>query len=478
MERTFTPRILNIFSDYHYLPTENIAQWVQLFDGSPFAVTTVFLNGDPNERVESAIGGESVIFFNTGPRIGFFQRRNLMKELEALHQLTPFDFVLVHGTLPEKVSYRMGGIDLPKVRVRHELSDLDTGRWGMGLQSVGWPQIAASNVIASDLVKQVPSIDLMNVGTVYPTIDVESFTDGLLDRELARKAIDVGSSDFVFANVAPLEPASNQATLLASFAAIANNHANVKLVIVGRGSLEVELKALVASLGIEKSVLFYSSLPNLNALYRGFDRLVMCGTSDGVPLPVLSAMAAGLPVCVAKNGGLREAVEGVGMLFNVSETDVLTQRMESMLRLDSSHLASTRRAMSERLGALFSMDAVRRQFWQLDFIKPIWKAMEKATRFDDEMAGAVQPNPTFGNNEPNESARDAHDDVNEVAEVVEVSREQQRTNTAENTAEALPETIAETSLDDSSNLSTDSSDSAKNLKPNKQADSSEAVTPS
>ncbi|MBL0693204.1 glycosyltransferase [Comamonas sp. JC664] len=68
------------------------------------------------------------------------------------------------------------------------------------------------------------------------------------------------------------------------------------LLILGEGSLEGELKALVASLGVEDSVFLPGFTPNPHALMRRAAAFVLSSRFEGLPMVLLEALALGCPV--------------------------------------------------------------------------------------------------------------------------------------------------------------------------------------
>jgi glycosyltransferase involved in cell wall biosynthesis len=68
------------------------------------------------------------------------------------------------------------------------------------------------------------------------------------------------------------------------------------LLILGEGSLEAELKALVKSLGVESSVFMPGFTPNPHALMRRAAAFALSSRFEGLPMVLLEALALGCPV--------------------------------------------------------------------------------------------------------------------------------------------------------------------------------------
>lgn len=97
-------------------------------------------------------------------------------------------------------------------------------------------------------------------------------------------------------NVGRLEKQKNQHKLLVQFAKLLNEGYDVKLIILGQGSLEKELKNDAKRLGIRDKVWFETYCENPFPYYKLADIMAASTDSEGLPNVVLEAMTLGLPV--------------------------------------------------------------------------------------------------------------------------------------------------------------------------------------
>jgi glycosyltransferase involved in cell wall biosynthesis len=89
---------------------------------------------------------------------------------------------------------------------------------------------------------------------------------------------------------------------------------NAKLVIVGTGELENELKNLAQKIGAAEKVEFVGSVPyeNLGEYYAGADVFCRPSLSEGLGNVFLEAMAAGVPVIATPVGGIPDFLKDSG----------------------------------------------------------------------------------------------------------------------------------------------------------------------
>jgi glycosyltransferase involved in cell wall biosynthesis len=140
---------------------------------------------------------------------------------------------------------------------------------------------------------------------------------------------------FTFGTVGRLVPVKNHRSLLQAFSLVAHRMPGCRLEILGDGPLRQELETLSQHLGIAHLVLFHGSSLDVARFLSRLDAFVLCSDSEGLPLTLLEAMAAGLPVVATEVGGIPELVRDArcGWLCPVSDHGRLA---DAMLRVAES----------------------------------------------------------------------------------------------------------------------------------------------
>lgn len=135
----------------------------------------------------------------------------------------------------------------------------------------------------------------------------------------------------VIGTVAALRPEKNLTRLLQAFA-IVRQAMPAKLVIVGDGIERAELEAAAASLGIAADVRFTGHLPQPWAEYAGFDLFALSSDTEQMPLSVLEAMAAALPVAATDVGDVNQMLAPENRAYVVPrDTGALAAAMLALL---------------------------------------------------------------------------------------------------------------------------------------------------
>lgn len=107
---------------------------------------------------------------------------------------------------------------------------------------------------------------------------------------------------------------------------------DVHLVLVGDGPERVALEGLVDQLDLRQGVTMTGWSPEAPALMRSFDVLAVPSRWEGLPLVVLEAMLAGVPVIATPVGGVPDAVrhEQTGLLVPVNDAGALTAAIDRL----------------------------------------------------------------------------------------------------------------------------------------------------
>ena len=108
----------------------------------------------------------------------------------------------------------------------------------------------------------------------------------------------------IIGTVAALRPEKNIARLIHAFAQ-ARTHRVARLVIVGDGPERPALERLATELGIAAEIIFAGHTPDPTALIAGFDIFAMSSDTEQMPISLLEAMAARLPVAATDVGDIR-----------------------------------------------------------------------------------------------------------------------------------------------------------------------------
>jgi glycosyltransferase involved in cell wall biosynthesis len=183
--------------------------------------------------------------------------------------------------------------------------------------------------------------------TVVPNgVDVDQFRNVPAGaRETIRRSLGL-DGQFLWLAVGRFEIAKDYPNMLGAFAKLRQREGRAVLLLVGRGSLQGEVEALVGELGLRSTVRFLGVRHDVPEVMSAADGYVMSSAWEGMPMVLLEAAAAGLPIVATRVGGNHEVVldKDSGLLVPPNDADALAESMVRMMELS----ADQRRAMGER----------------------------------------------------------------------------------------------------------------------------------
>jgi glycosyltransferase involved in cell wall biosynthesis len=144
--------------------------------------------------------------------------------------------------------------------------------------------------------------------------------------------------------VARLDPIKNHRLALEAVQQLIRSRPDVQFWIVGEGPERPAIKALCKQLQLESHVKLLGERRDVPELWNAADAAVLTSHSEGIPLVLIEAMAAGLPVAATNVGGIPEIVTSgaEGQLTAPGDADALAAQLEAF---------ATSPELRERMGA-------------------------------------------------------------------------------------------------------------------------------
>ncbi len=147
------------------------------------------------------------------------------------------------------------------------------------------------------------------IEVLYNGVDVERLSRPLSDHHTARRRIGVPPDARVIGTVGRLHPDKNYELLLRATAILRNDTLNVFLVIVGAGPEEERLRVLAGELGLSQRTVFLGERRDIEEILPAFDVFALPSRTEGTPVTLLEAMAAGIPIVATAVGGVPELLD-------------------------------------------------------------------------------------------------------------------------------------------------------------------------
>jgi glycosyltransferase involved in cell wall biosynthesis len=148
-----------------------------------------------------------------------------------------------------------------------------------------------------------------------------------------RESVGLDQHHRVVGTVGSLYPVKGHKYLIDAAPSVLGRFPQTVFVIVGQGGLRGELEAHAARLGITAHLRFLGHREDVHDLLSIYDIFILPSLSEGMPLALLEAMAAGLPAVATRVGGVTEVLEDrkTGLLVPPADSGALADTIMTLL---------------------------------------------------------------------------------------------------------------------------------------------------
>lgn len=141
------------------------------------------------------------------------------------------------------------------------------------------------------------------------------------------KSVFFNNDDFILIQVSSFRYPKDQKTLIRCLLFLPEK---MKLLLVGDGPLIRETKALVEELKLKERVKFLGNRNDVSRLLNTSDIVVLSSIYEGLSLSSIEGMSVGKPFISSNVQGLREIVDGYGLLFEQGNHEELANIILSL----------------------------------------------------------------------------------------------------------------------------------------------------
>lgn len=167
-------------------------------------------------------------------------------------------------------------------------------------------------------------------------VDTTTINTITVDKKAKCKELKIPHSKKIILTMAELIPRKNVEGAINAFAACENDDAI--LLICGKGKEQRKLKDLVKELDLKDKVYFAGYRTDILEICRMSDIFLFTSRQEGLPVAVMQAMAAGLPVIASDIRGNRDLLapdkdsKSKDYLVDVDDTEEFTKKLNYLLK--------------------------------------------------------------------------------------------------------------------------------------------------
>ncbi len=202
--------------------------------------------------------------------------------------------------------------------------------------------IIGVNELVSQAARDTFRLDPAKSFTIHNGVDLAAFAHG--NRKAAlRKQLGIAAGDKIIGVVANLKKIKNHILLLRAFSELIKDMGNVSLILVGQGftsdpdNTEPEIRSFISGENLGGKALLLGYRADIPDLLGIMDIFCLPSLKEGLPIGLIEAMAAGLPVVGTSVEGIRDVIKPGRNGFLVAPGDVaaLKRLLHTLLNDDS-----------------------------------------------------------------------------------------------------------------------------------------------
>lgn len=276
--------------------------------------------------------GLPVILFGQTSRYDF----SVLKKIKNLIKEQQINIVHTHGPRANLFTYFLKKqIDFKWITTIHSDPSKDFIKGGVKGKVFTWLNMkvlkeidyffAVSNRFKDMLVQF--GLESNKIFVIYNSIPFE----GEYEQKVTRGDIGLNETDFVIIMVARLHPIKGHELAFESIQELSNQGYNqVKLLLIGDGPIETELKKKVKELQLSEKINFLGFQKDVHSYLALSDVKLLASYSESFPLVILESARAETPVISTDVGGVKDLIsdERFGWIVPVGKADEITRAIK------------------------------------------------------------------------------------------------------------------------------------------------------
>lgn len=165
-------------------------------------------------------------------------------------------------------------------------------------------------------------------------LDLNAYAYSIEKRSAIRKELGIKNDAFVVGHVGRFAKQKNHVFLINAFYELVKINPDARLILVGKGELENEIRAKVEEIGLADVVSFTGVRSDIPALLSAFDVFALPSLYEGMPNVVIEAQAAGLPCLISDSVTKQANVTGLVEYLPIGDTTAWSNALKSAARVE------------------------------------------------------------------------------------------------------------------------------------------------
>jgi glycosyltransferase involved in cell wall biosynthesis len=198
-------------------------------------------------------------------------------------------------------------------------------------------------MLSSPGISRTKNIDYYVVNNGIPISDIKF--NNSINRQPDKEIVDFCSHGFIIGSIGRLSPEKGHSHILSALEILVKKGIDGKVVLIGEGRERGSIERKAIESGLRERVLMPGYRSDARDYLTYFHAFVLPSLTEGLPVTLLEAMQAGIPIIATNVGGIPDVLDNgsCGLLVEPCKADLIAEALSTII-----HNGSDVRQMADR----------------------------------------------------------------------------------------------------------------------------------
>jgi len=264
----------------------------------------IFFASDNQDNYKQMLKNEGILHFTlplSPNKKNLFTFFVCLIKLNSIVKRERIDIIHSHHRWSSFISFFISKwLNIPLVSTYHGIHE------GKKFLTVWGDKIISVSEHASKHLEQFFNVNSNRITVIHNGIKLNDIEE--TKNKLSKRESNLSNTSPIILHIARLSPEKDHRTLFFAMKLVLKKVKDVKLLLVGKGPIENNLRSQVKDLGINHNVAFIGEVRKIDTLLQRADILVLSSITEGMPMAILEAFSFSKPVVATSVGDIPKVV--------------------------------------------------------------------------------------------------------------------------------------------------------------------------